>query len=178
MNGRIGRVVLVSSLVLNVFLIGGIAGGAYQWFVAHGQANAAVAPSSRALRFAAADLSTQRQNQFVDGLKAARRDAHQFALEGRDDRREVLRLLAAPQLDRVALDMALNRTREADIALRSRVEQSVADFAATLTPDERVTFAEGLKQRGEWRLAQAQQAQQEAQQQARQPKASDAPASE
>jgi len=175
MNGRIGKIVLVSSLVLNVFLIGGIAGGAYQWFVAHGQANAAVQAPSRALRFAAADLSTQRQKEFVDGLKAARRDARQFALEGRDDRREVLRLLAAPQLDRVALDMALNRTREADIALRSRVEQSVADFAATLTPDERVTFAEGLKQRGEWRLAQAQQ---QTQQQAQRSRASDAAASE
>jgi uncharacterized membrane protein len=53
--------------------------------------------------------------------------------------------------------VALNRTREADIALRSRVEQSVADFAATLSPDERVKFAEGLRERGQWRLAQAQQ---------------------
>jgi uncharacterized membrane protein len=63
----------------------------------------------------------------------------------------VLALLAAPQFDRTALDAALQRTRAADIALRTEVEDSVANFATTLTPDERVKFAEGLKQAGNWR---------------------------
>ncbi|ALL67845.1 membrane protein [Paraburkholderia caribensis MBA4] len=157
MSGRAWKFLLVGSLVLNVFLIGGVAGGAYQWFVAHGGATAAAQPQPRALRFAAQGLSAERQQQFVDALKDARREAREYARDGREDRREVLRLLAAPQLDRAALDVALNRTREADIALRSRVEQSVADFAATLSPDERVKFAEGLRERGQWRLAQAQQ---------------------
>ncbi|AMV44380.1 MULTISPECIES: periplasmic heavy metal sensor [Paraburkholderia] len=157
MSGRAWKFLLVGSLVLNVFLIGGVAGGAYQWFVAHGGATAAAQPQSRALRFAAEGLSAERQQQFVDALKDARREAREYARDGREDRREVLRLLAAPQLDRAALDVALNRTREADIALRSRVEQSVVDFAATLSPDERVKFAEGLRERGQWRLAQAQQ---------------------
>lgn len=157
MSGRGWKFLLIGSLVLNVFMIGGVAGGAYQWFVAHGHATAAAPPQSRALRFAAQGLSDERQQQFVDALKAARREARPYAREGREERREVLRLLAAPQLDRAALDAALNRTREADIALRSRVEQSVADFAATLSPDERVKFAEGLKERGQWRIAQPQQ---------------------
>ncbi|BCG00892.1 hypothetical protein PPGU19_054600 [Paraburkholderia sp. PGU19] len=157
MSGRAWKFLLVGSLVLNVFLIGGVAGGAYQWFVAHGGVTAASQPQPRALRFAAEGLSAERQQQFVDALKDARREAREYARDGREDRREVLRLLAAPQLDRAALDVALNRTREADIALRSRVEQSVADFAATLSPDERVKFAEGLRERGQWRLAQAQQ---------------------
>jgi uncharacterized membrane protein len=157
MSGRAWKVLLVGSLVLNVFLIGGVAGGAYQWFVAHGGAAAAAQAQPRALRFAAAGLSVERQQQFVDALKTARREAREYARDGREDRREVLRLLAAPQLDRAALEVALNRTREADIALRSRVEQSVADFAATLSPDERVKFAEGLRERGNWRLPRAQQ---------------------
>ena len=157
MSGRAWKFLLIGSLVLNVFLIGGVAGGAYQWFVAHGRTTTAAQPQPRALRFAAEGLSADRQKQFVDVLKDARREARQYAREGREDRREVLRLLSAPQLDRTALDAALNRTREADLALRSRVEQSVADFAATLTPDERVKFAEGLRERGQWRIAQAQQ---------------------
>ena len=166
MSGRAWRFLLIGSLVLNVFLIGGVAGGAYQWFVAHGRTAAATQPQPRALRFAAEGLSAERQKQFVDALKNARRDARDYAREGREERREVLRLLAAPQLDRTALDMALNRTREADIALRSRVEQSVADFAATLSPEERVKFADGLRERGQWRIAQAQrQVQQRLQQQ-------------
>jgi uncharacterized membrane protein len=177
MSGRAWKFLLIGSLVLNVFLIGGVAGGAYQWFVAHGRTTVTAAqPQPRALRFAAEELSAERQKQFIDALKSARREARDYAHEGREERREVLRLLAAPQLDRTALDMALNRTREADIALRSRVEQSVADFAATLSPDERVKFAEGLRERGQWRLPQT-QAQRQAQQRSQQEQG-DQPASE
>ncbi|CAG4887891.1 periplasmic heavy metal sensor [Paraburkholderia saeva] len=151
MNGRSSKFILVGSLVLNVFLVGGIVGGAYQWFVAHGSTTAPVAAQQRALRFAAETLSPERQQAFIDGLKNARREGRQYAREGREGRREVLRLLAAPQLDRAALDAALARTRTADTTLRAQVESSVADFAATLTPEERVQFAESLKLRGQWR---------------------------
>ncbi|PRX30581.1 putative membrane protein [Paraburkholderia sp. BL18I3N2] len=150
MNGRSWKVVLVVSLVLNVFLVGAIVGGAYQWFAARG-ATAPVLAQQRALRFAAQTLSAERQKAFIDGLKDARRDGRQYAREGREGRREVLRLLAAPQFDRAALDAALERTRQADSHLRAQVEGSVADFAATLSPEERVQFADSLKLRGQWR---------------------------
>jgi uncharacterized membrane protein len=154
MNGRSWKIVLAVSLVLNVFLLGAIAGGAYQWFAAHRAntpAQAQALAQQRALRFAAQPLSADKQQAFVEGLKDARRDARQFAREGREGRREVLRLLAAPQLDRAALDAALARTREADSNLRAKVEASVADFAATLSPKERIQFADSLKLRGQWR---------------------------
>ncbi|MFP3563449.1 periplasmic heavy metal sensor [Paraburkholderia sp. SIMBA_030] len=154
MNGRSWKFVLVASLVLNVFLLGAIVGGAYQWFAAHSVTGTVLA-QQHALRFAAETLSAERQKAFVDGLKNARRDGRQFARDGREGRREVLRLLAAPQLDRPALDAALARTREADSALRAKVEGSVADFAATLSPEERARFAESLKLRGQWRVSQA-----------------------
>lgn len=154
MNGRSWKFVLVASLVLNVFLLGAIVGGAYQWFAVHGATGTALA-QQHALRFAAGTLSAERQKAFVDGLKNARREGRQFAREGREGRRDVLRLLAAPQLDRPALDAALARTREADSALRAKVEGSVADFAATLSPEERAKFAESLKSRGQWRVPQA-----------------------
>lgn len=150
MNGRSWKIVLAASLVLNVFLVGAIVGGAYQWFAARG-ATAPVLAQQRALRFAAETLSAERQKAFVDGLKDARRDGRQYAREGREGRREVLRLLAAPQFDRAALDAALARTREADSHLRAQVEGSVADFAASLSPEERVRFADSLKVRGQWR---------------------------
>jgi uncharacterized membrane protein len=179
MSVRAWKMLLVGSLVLNVFLIGGVAGGAYQYFVAHGgKPVLAQQQQPRALRFAADDLSEARQKQFVEALKTSRREARQYAREAREDRLEVLRLLAAPQLDRVALDMALNRTREADITLRSRVEQGVADFAATLTPDERVKFAEGLRERGQWRIAQAQQQTQQRLEKQQAQQESEKPASE
>ncbi|NPT56564.1 periplasmic heavy metal sensor [Paraburkholderia elongata] len=151
MNGRSWKIALVASLVLNVFLLGAIVGGAYQWFAAHGAMTPALAQQRTALRFAAETLPAERQKAFIDGLKSARREGRQFAREGREGRHEVLRLLAAPQFDRAALDAALARTREADSSLRAQVEGSVADFAATLSPEERVEFADSLKLRGQWR---------------------------
>ncbi|NPT42955.1 periplasmic heavy metal sensor [Paraburkholderia sp. 1N] len=169
MNGRSWKFVLVASLVLNVFLLGAIVGGAYQWFAAHGATVPALAQQRTALRFAAEPLPAERQKAFIDSLKSARREGKQFAIEGREGRREVLRLLAAPQFDRAALDAALARTREADSNLRAQVEGSVADFAATLSPEERVEFADSLKLRGQWREPQpAANAKQPAQQSAKQ----------
>ncbi|MCC8396957.1 periplasmic heavy metal sensor [Paraburkholderia sp. MMS20-SJTR3] len=154
MNGRSWKFALLGSAVLNVFLLGAIAGGAYQWFAAH-RVNEAAAGESHALRFAAQPLPPERQQAFIDGLKDARRAGRAYARDAREGRREVLRLLAAPQFDRAALDAALARTRAADSSLRAMVEASVADFAATLTPEQRVAFAESLKLRGQWREAQA-----------------------
>jgi len=150
MNGRVWKIALVGSLVLNAFLVGGLAGGAYQWFAAQRMHVAAPAPHV-ALRFATEGLSAQRQAQFLEALRTARRDNREYAREGRMARREVLALLAAPQLDGAALDAALARTRAADTALRAAVENGVAGFAATLTPEERKVFADGLRERGQWR---------------------------
>ncbi|MGV2293269.1 periplasmic heavy metal sensor [Trinickia sp. YCB016] len=150
------KAVMIGSLVLNVFLLGSVAGGAYQLFAAHHEQKTAAQQPPRALRFAAENLGDVREQEFVDALKDARRDGREYAREGREGRREVLSALAAPQFDRAALDAALAKTRNADIALRTRVEQGVADFAATLTPDERVKFADSLKEIGQWRQAQAQ----------------------
>jgi uncharacterized membrane protein len=155
MNGRSWKVALLGSAVLNVFLLGAIAGGAYQWFAAHGATQTQPAQQRTALRFAAEPLSAAQRQAFVDGLKNARREGRQFARDGREGRRDVLRLLAAPQFDRAALDAALARTRAADSSLRAEVEASVADFAQTLSPEERVKFADSLKLRGQWREAQS-----------------------
>ena len=149
MNGRSCKALIVGSILLNVFLLGAIAGGAWRWFAVYGTAHA---PQRLALRFATDQLPPERQQQFLDALKSARREGREYARAGREDRRQVLDLLAAPQLDRAALDAALAHTREADSAMRAQVESAVADYAATLTPDERVKFAEGLERSGQWRL--------------------------
>lgn len=156
MNSRSWKVIVSVSILLNVFLLGGIAGGAYWWFATHERHAAVVAAQKNALRFAAADLSPERQQEFVDAIKEARRNARLFARDAREGRRDVLELLAAPQLDRPALDAALARTREADSAVRAHVETGVADFAASLTTDERQRFAQSLREHGQWRLPRAQ----------------------
>ncbi|CAM3486681.1 Zinc resistance-associated protein [Bordetella sputigena] len=150
MMGRGWKIALVGSLVLNAFLLGGLAGGAYQWFSVAHVGETAAAPRA-ALRFAADELSPERRQQFLRALRQARRQGHEDALAAREARQDVLEQLAAPQLDRAALDAALARTRAADAAVRTRVEHAVADFAASLSPQERMAFVEGLRRRGEWR---------------------------
>jgi uncharacterized membrane protein len=155
MSGKTVKYGLVVSLTLNVFLLGAIAGGAYRWFAAGGSLAKTPAAEHTALRYAADDLSGDRQQQFLSLLHAARRADKPYIDEARDGRRQVLSLLGAPTLDRQALDAALAATRDADLAQRVAVETAVVDFAATLTPPERAQFAASLRLRGEWRDAQA-----------------------
>ncbi|GAB7537544.1 periplasmic heavy metal sensor [Burkholderia sp. 3C] len=153
MNGRTGTVVLIVSIVLNVFLLGAIAGGAYQWFARHPGGSAAVKPGAKiALRFAADGLPPERAEQFREALASARRESRIFVREAREGRRDVLDLLAAPQVDRPAVDEALARTRQADSYLRAQVESNVVDFAQSLPPDERQRFVDGLRRSGQWRM--------------------------
>ncbi|ARP80139.1 hypothetical protein CAL12_04390 [Bordetella genomosp. 8] len=150
MTGRTWKFALVGSLVLNAFLLGGIAGGAYRWFSADHVAENAAAPRA-ALRFAAEELAPERRQQFLQALRQARRQGRDDALAAREARREVLEQLAAPQFDRAALDASLARAREADGEVRKRVERAVADFAESLSPQERLAFVDGLRRRGQWR---------------------------
>src|SRR5690349_18589076 len=110
MTGRSLKIVLIASIVLNVFLLGAIAGGVYRW-VTHEHV---VLAQQRGLRFAAAELSPERQKQLRTALRRTRRNAMPLIEASREGRRDVAQLLAAPHLDRGALDAALARTREAD----------------------------------------------------------------
>jgi len=144
MSPRTLKTLAAVSLVLNVFLIGSIAGGAYRWFAQ--QRTEAAQP--RGIRFAAADLSAERQRQLRDALRETRRASLPLIRDARDGRIDLARSLAARDFDRRALDDALARTRQADAALRARIEGTVADFASTLTPDERLKLVAAMERYG------------------------------
>jgi uncharacterized membrane protein len=152
---------LIASLVFNLFLACGIAGGAWRWW--HAQQTAATAAAAqgaqaRGLRFAADELTPEQRKAFRMGLRDTRRDAQELIAKARENRQEVLRLLTEPQFDSAAATAALTRTRETDIAIRARVEAGVVAFAATLPPEDRAKFAQGLARRST--LVPQQQAQQ------------------
>jgi uncharacterized membrane protein len=144
MSPRTLKTLAAVSLVLNVFLIGTIAGGAYRLF-AHQRADAA---QQRGIRFAAADLSAQRQRELRDALRKTRLESQPLIRDARDGRIDLAHILAAHDFDRKALDDALARTREADVALSARIEGTVADFASTLTPDERLKLVGAMERYG------------------------------
>ncbi len=135
---------LALSLVLNVFLVGGIAGGMYRWW-SMGPQTAAV---QRSLRLAAEALPAERRDAFRDTLRDARRDIQPTVRAARESRRELVRLLGAPQFDRTAIEAELGRARQADAVIRARVEREVVEFASTLPEEERSKFVQGLIQRG------------------------------
>lgn len=136
---------LLASLVLNLFLVGGVVGGTVRWWMA--ERGTATAAPARSLRYAADDLSAAQRKAYLLGLRTVRRDAAASIQAAREGREDVLRLMGAPQFDRNAVAAALARTRDADIALRARVEASVVDFAATLTPEDRLKLTNGLARR-------------------------------
>jgi uncharacterized membrane protein len=138
MSLRTLKTLAAVSLVLNVFLLGSIAGGAY-WLSG---------PLQRGIRFAAADLSPERQKELRDALRKTRRESLPLIRDARDGRIDLAHVLAARDFDRHALDDALSRTREADVALRARIEGTVADFASTLTPDERLKLVGAMERYG------------------------------
>jgi uncharacterized membrane protein len=147
---------LLVSLVLNLFLAGVLAGAAWRWWAAERAQRAAVSATSasanaatqpRGLRYAADDLLPEQRRAYRQGLRDVRRDSAPLIQRARESRQEVLRLLAAPQFDSAAMAAALARTREADTALRARVEASVVDFAKTLPPEDRQKLANGLARR-------------------------------
>jgi uncharacterized membrane protein len=142
---------LTASLILNLFLISGIAAGAYRLFLSDHAVFGNQA--QRGLRFAADDLPVERQHMYRKVLREARRDARPLIKSGQDARSEVRTLLAAPTFDRNAVTAALNKTHEADMALRIRIEQSLLDFVEILSPEERATFADGLAKQGPLRQA-------------------------
>ncbi|MDR6539749.1 periplasmic heavy metal sensor [Variovorax soli] len=148
------RTWMLLSVLLNAFLIGGVTGGAWWWWasVGHAEGAAHAAGTSaiqgplpqRGLRFAADGLAPAQRQAFRAGLRDVRREAADLARSSREGRTEVARLLAAPQLDRGAVEAALARTRAADLALRERVEGYVVGYAATLSPADRLTLVQGL----------------------------------
>ena len=138
---------LLASLVLNIFLACGIAGGVWRWWMVERAGGPVGAVQPRGLRYAADDMSAEQRKAFRTGLRDARREAAAPIQAARDGRQEVLRLLAEPEMDRAAVTAALARVREADTTARARVEGSVVEFAAGLSAGDRQKLASGLARR-------------------------------
>jgi uncharacterized membrane protein len=146
MNGVPLRRWLVASLVLNVFVVGAVAGGAARWWWSERSVGVAE-PARSSLRHAADDLPAEQRRSFLVGLRNARRAVAEPLQAAREGRREVLRLLREPLFEADAMTQTLARTRAADMAARERFEAAVVDFASTLTPPERQKLADGLARR-------------------------------
>lgn len=138
------KTLLVASLLTNVFLIGGVVGGLYQW---SNQPRPAGAVVQHGLRQALAQLPDARRHQLRRMLRQTRSENQPLIVASRQAHLDVIHRLQAPTLNRDALDADLNRARTADITLRTRVDATLAEFAASLPADERQTLADAMASR-------------------------------
>jgi uncharacterized membrane protein len=133
-------ITLVASLVVNVFLLGLIAGSVWHWTHDRGMGFrggwrmrvAESLPQPQGDKLRATIRATVQPN--IPQLKAARAD-----------RAEAARLFVQPQFDANAIILRLDRARATDMALRANLERSIVRFAATLPQDQRQKMAEALK---------------------------------
>jgi uncharacterized membrane protein len=134
---------LVVSVVLNLFLIGAGAG-----VIALG---ARMAHDSGAARPGALFWATQRLPQPARAnlravLRGVRDQLGQNTAQSRTLRLQAWGSVADPKPDVAAIKQALAQSRQLDIAARTKVEESIVDFAMTLPPAERAALSAGFRQ--------------------------------
>ncbi|OCW24210.1 MULTISPECIES: periplasmic heavy metal sensor [Pseudomonas] len=140
---------LFVSVLLNVFLIGGVGGGLYHWMASAKPAQVLV--NQHGLRQAMINLPPERRRELRQLLRRNSADSQPLIMAGREARMGVIKQLEAPTLDHEVLVAELAKAREADAALRALVDGTLAQFAGTLPQDERQKLVEALYLRGQER---------------------------
>lgn len=146
MNSRMTGALLAVSLAFNIFLVGAAVGGAFVWFT-HTQPKPE--PPARGVFSAAQSLPQDKRDDFRKALRQARKSVAGRSKDGRKARENLARLLVQEPLDRAAIDARLEAIRDADDAVRARVEAAIIEFAATLTPAQREKLVKALATRGQ-----------------------------
>jgi uncharacterized membrane protein len=135
---------LIASIVLNLFLIGAGAGViALGVRMAHETPAGARRPGALVTATEGLPQPDRRNMRLMmrDVLLQVKPDSDRsLAL-----RRAAWGALADPQPDAAAINQKLAESRQADIAVRTRVEQSIVDYAARMPPADRAIFAAGMR---------------------------------
>ena len=140
MDGR-AKIILVASIVVNLFLAGALAGALVvgsRFVQERSEARGGDRPGM--LRAVQAVPSERRQllrEVMRDQALAARPDLQ----AARQARRNAARLIGAETYDAAAVEAALKQAREADLAARAKIDTALAARLAELTPEDRAAFA-------------------------------------
>ncbi|WP_137929350.1 periplasmic heavy metal sensor [Mesorhizobium comanense] len=146
MSARWVRGLVITSVVLNVFLAGAFAGGAV-WL------RNAKAGGGYSLETAGGRLPEQDRKAFRQALRQVRMDSRPVIQDAQQARQQAADLLQQPVVDKAALSAALERARNADIIVRTRLEQAIVEFAANTSPENRSVLASALMRHIERRAA-------------------------
>jgi uncharacterized membrane protein len=140
MKGRWLLIGLVISLALNLFLVGLGVGALVFGGGQRGAETQAAAGPRRAPLWAAG-----RRQGYRQALAQATREARPDLIESRRLKRQAFDAMANTPYDAAAVAADLERARALEFKARSRLEQSITAYAATLPPDERAALSESLR---------------------------------
>ena len=93
------------------------------------------------------DATPEQRSRLTEIAKAAARDLRPLRERVRDARRRGMALLAAPTIDRRALEQLRAEQIQAADEVSRRMSQALADSAEVLTPDQRKKIAERMQRR-------------------------------
>ena len=141
MSPRALWIALALSLVVNVFVIGAAAGLFFgREFGPHGGPG----PKPNPLMAAAEQLDPTDRDVFKALMQDEAQRQGPTLLDARMSRRQAVALMRTPTFDRAAAGAALDRARADDTQVRTRLENTMLDFAAKLDAPNRAVLSEGL----------------------------------
>ena len=91
------------------------------------------------------DATSEQTAKLAEIAKSAARELAPMRQKARDARRQAMDLLAAPTVDRAAIERLRGEQIQAADAASRRLSQALADAAEVLTPDQRRKAAEHLR---------------------------------
>jgi uncharacterized membrane protein len=137
------RIALLVSTIVNLFLAGALVAGFLSLRSGGRMINAG------SLRIAGSELPVAERRPFRTALRQARRAMRPTVIAGRAARTEVAALLRQPVIDQAAVVAALDRARNADMAVRATVERRAVAYAASLPPADRAKLADAMQRRAQ-----------------------------
>jgi uncharacterized membrane protein len=147
MNGR-WNILLVVSLVLNLFLAGAIGGAVVVGTRFLGERDGRRGDDGRRVNQAFAALAPERRDQLREIMRAQALNAAEDVALARQARVEAVELASAESYDPVAVGAALERARAADGRARARIDTALAARLAEFTQEERAQFSRLLLRGG------------------------------
>ena len=93
------------------------------------------------------DATPEQQAKLTEIAKAAAKDLRPLREKARDARRQGMQLLAAPTIDRGAIERLRAEQIQAADAASKRLTQALSDTAEVLTPAQRQKLAERMQRR-------------------------------
>lgn len=137
---------LAASLLVNVFAAGALGGGLLM--LSRQGARPHASQPHRPVADAGAALPPPDRGRFTHLMRQLVRDNRDLVRIARENRETAADLFVQPRFDADAVNAALQRARDADLALRTRIETGAVGFAATLPIDERAILGAGLARGG------------------------------